>query len=354
MCVDADEEAHSFRPVQAETPDLVGVVEALYATDLRSDVWLRVVAERMRPFVDRYHQGIAGMLYSCPDPCSFTPTQALFCDVSDALHAAFFEGMQTFSSIFVADSFLSKSCFMAASTRGWKEIGIVRDGSGPARGFTDGINLNAVEPDGAGCWFGSARPEVSPIPDDLYLALTRLARHLAAAHRLRRKHPDAHVSPDAAEAILDARGRVQHATGEARDDNARTALLRAAHSMDQARRRLPGSDPSEAIKDWKSIVSKRWTLLEHFDRDSKRFTLAVDNRTLPPSVDLLSKRELQVAVQAAAGSPTKRIARELGLSASTVRVLLSRAMTKMGARTRAELVERFARVRSGGAQRGDR
>jgi DNA-binding CsgD family transcriptional regulator len=325
--------------VQPETSDLVGVVEALYTTNLPSEQWLRRVAERLRPFVDRYNVGIGGMLYSCPDACSFTPTQALLCDVPDQLQAAFFEGMRAFPALFVADGFLSKSCFMAASTRGWEDLTIVRDGSGPARGFVDGLSVNAIEPDGAGVWFGSPRPEIAPIDDDMYMTLTRLARHLAAAHRLRRKHPDAQVQPDAAEAVLDADGRVQHASGEARDAAARAALARATGSMERARRRLPGSDPRESIKDWKSIISKRWTLLEHFDSDSKRFTLAVDNRTLPPSVELLSKRELEVVVRAAAGKTNKEIAHDLGLSASTVRVLLTRAGAKVGARSRRELLE---------------
>jgi DNA-binding CsgD family transcriptional regulator len=111
--------------------------------------------------------------------------------------------------------------------------------------------------------------------------------------------------------------------------------------MERVRRRLPGSDPRESIKDWKSIISKRWTLLEHFDSDSKRFTLAVNNRPLPPSIDLLSEREREVVLQAAGDRTNKEIAHDLGLSASTVRVLLMRAAAKVGARSRGELLEKL-------------
>ena len=49
-----------------------------------------------------------------------------------------------------------------------------------------------------------------------------------------------------------------------------------------------------------------------------------------------------MVVQAAAGRPNKEIAHELGISGSTVRVLLSRAMTKVAAQTRQDLFEKVA------------
>jgi DNA-binding NarL/FixJ family response regulator len=69
--------------------------------------------------------------------------------------------------------------------------------------------------------------------------------------------------------------------------------------------------------------------------------LAVENRAAPPSIDLLSPRERQVVLRASAGASNKGIAQQLGLAASTVRVLMFRAMTKLGARTRRELLEKM-------------
>jgi DNA-binding CsgD family transcriptional regulator len=287
------------------------------------------------------------MLYSCPDACSFAPAQALLYEVPGPIQAAFFEGMETFSAIFIADSFLNRSCFTSANLRGWQDIGIVRDGSGPARGFTDGININSVEPDGTGCWFGSARPERAPIGDEIYLTLIRLSRHLAAAHRLRRRHADTPLSPDVAEAVLDPGGRVQHAVGPARKPTARSTLARATQTMDRARRRLAGADPREAIKDWKSVVSKRWSLVEHFDTDGKRFTLAMANRPTPPSLELLSARERDVVLRALAGQDNKVIAYALSLAPSTVRVLIWRAAAKLNVRTRRDLCARLAGGKAG-------
>ena len=63
----------------------------------------------------------------------------------------------------------------------------------------------------------------------------------------------------------------------------------------------------------------------------------------------LSKREHQVATRIAAGRSSKEIAYELGITESTVRVLLARANRKLGARSRKELVEKVGNGTSAGA-----
>jgi DNA-binding CsgD family transcriptional regulator len=328
--------------MQSDVPDLVGIVEALYELECPTDQWLRTAAEKLRPLLDGYGTGVGALLYECPDPCMLRPTHALLCDVSDDIQALLFEGMKTFPTIFVAEAYLNGACYLAADVRGWNDISTIRDGSAPAHGFADGLILNAAEPDGAGCWFGSPRPERARIPDALYLTLTRIRGHVSSAHRLRRKHRNGRELPAAAEAVLDASGRVQHASGPAKEGAARAVLEHAAHSMGEARRRRVHGGRRETVDGWPDLVADRWTLIEHFESDGKRFTLAMDNRPQGPSVDLLSKRELQVATKVAAGSSDKAIAYELGLSASTVRVLLSRAASKLGVRTRRELVGRLA------------
>lgn len=61
-----------------------------------------------------------------------------------------------------------------------------------------------------------------------------------------------------------------------------------------------------------------------------------------PRRDELSIRERQILASAARGWSNKEIAHELGIAHSTVRVLLGRAARKLGARTRDELMSRFA------------
>jgi DNA-binding CsgD family transcriptional regulator len=246
---------------------------------------------------------------------------------------------------FVADSYLG-SCFLTSECRGFRDIPSRKDGSSYAVGFYDGLTVNVVEPDGAGCFFGSTLSACIPLSEEHHLALTRVRRHLAAAYRLRRKHSDGRISPDSAEAVFDADGRLQHADPAAKDAAARAALVHATREMNAVRRSAPGSESRQDIHKWETIVWDRWTLAEHVDTDGKRLTLAMDNRQAPPSLDLLSERELQVVLWAAAGRENKVIAYELGLSASTVRVLLSRAAVKIGVRSRKELLAKIARLRT--------
>jgi DNA-binding CsgD family transcriptional regulator len=332
-------------PSPREAPDLVDVVEALYSPGLSWDEWLSLVAEKIRPLTDRYNVGVGGMLYTCPDPCAFIPTRMLMTGVPDSIVASFSRGIQSMPPAYVADQFMLGT-FVASDCRGWREMAPVKDGSYLKDGFIDGVIVAVLEPDGAGCWFGSPQSAHAPLSEELHLALTRIRTHLAAAHRLRRKHSNGSVSPDSAEAVIDADGRVQHADSAARDDAARAALSRATRQMTKVRQSAPGSDSRENIHEWESLVFDRWTLADHVDTDGKLLTLAVDNRPAPPSLELLSERELQVVLWAAAGHANKVIAYELGVSHSTVRVLLARAATKIGVRTRVELLEKVARLRS--------
>jgi DNA-binding NarL/FixJ family response regulator len=64
-----------------------------------------------------------------------------------------------------------------------------------------------------------------------------------------------------------------------------------------------------------------------------------------PRSDVLSEREVEVLEHAVRGSTNKEIAFDLGLAASTVRVLLHRAAHKLGARGRAEAIRRFQEPR---------
>jgi DNA-binding CsgD family transcriptional regulator len=69
---------------------------------------------------------------------------------------------------------------------------------------------------------------------------------------------------------------------------------------------------------------------------------AVDRRE-PTAVALLSERERQVADLAASGLHDKEIARELGISVTTVRTHIDHAFRKLGVTNRMRLVQRLAR-----------
>ncbi len=57
-----------------------------------------------------------------------------------------------------------------------------------------------------------------------------------------------------------------------------------------------------------------------------------------PSLLTLTRRERQIVAQAVLGSSNQQIAKYLGISHATVRVLMSRAANRLGVRTRKELL----------------
>lgn len=214
-------------------------------------------------------------------------------------------------------------------------------------GARDTFALNALDASGRGLWLGAPLPKATQVPAERVALFTRLAAHLTSALRLRRSAPS---SKPRAAAILSPSGALLGADGE--EDGAvveaREELRRATLAFDEARTKKSRGDVELATRRWRPLVLSRWSLLDDFDSDGRRFVVAVENAspTRPPRRDL-SLREHQVMTQAHLGHTDKVIAYELGLSTSTVRVLLHRATKKLGAATRREAMARFDALASG-------
>ena len=86
---------------------------------------------------------------------------------------------------------------------------------------------------------------------------------------------------------------------------------------------------------------QRWTLVEQFECDG--FHYRVSRRPVDATVGpRLTTRERDVLRYAHSGYNNKLIANALGVAPSTVGVLLFRAATKIGARSRQELLRAYA------------
>lgn len=195
----------------------------------------------------------------------------------------------------------------------------------------DSVGLVGAEPDGTGFCIGAALPRVSPLEPRERALLEKLAMHIGAGLRLRRTSPP---KPNDAEAILSPRGKLLHAKADAPHHRAllddglkrRTAARESRH------------DAERALEIWRGLVSGRWSLVDHFDTDGKRFVLAMENAPRVPPRAPLTPRERRVVALAAMGHRDKEIAYILGLSVSSVSSAIHRARKKLGVRTRAELV----------------
>ena len=122
---------------------------------------------------------------------------------------------------------------------------------------------------------------------------------------------------------------------------------RFAIDVDRARTRATRVDPEEATRLWRALASGRWSVVERFDSDGRRFVVACPNEVPVGAHPPLSRREEQAVGYASLGHGDKLIAYEMGLSRGTVAQLLARARKKLGVATRAELIALWLTRRDG-------
>jgi DNA-binding CsgD family transcriptional regulator len=147
---------------------------------------------------------------------------------------------------------------------------------------------------------------------------------------------------DEVEAFMGAEGEMECAASD-RVEVARARLVEAVRGLNRARDRAR-SRPAEALEGWRAMVQARWSLVDQFESDGKRYLVAVRNEAEPslkafPFMETLTLRERQVLGFALLGHSTKVAAYELGISPSTFRVLLARGLSRLGYRSVAELMK---------------
>jgi DNA-binding CsgD family transcriptional regulator len=170
----------------------------------------------------------------------------------------------------------------------------------------------------------------------------RAAFHIGAAYRLRLGLASASLDDDSVEAILDENGELQHASGEtACSKDARDRLREIARRIDRARGALR-RDPDESLELWQGLVEGRWSLVDHFDSDRRRFVVAHRNPPQGGDPRGLAARERDCAELLGRGFSPKEIAYGLGLSSTTVNHTLARARAKLSLQSQAELAAFFA------------
>ena len=144
-------------------------------------------------------------------------------------------------------------------------------------------------------------------------------------------------------AVLDPLGHIVHAEGEASDKDARHTLGLLTRNIDRARTASAGRD-AEALAVWEGLVDGRWSLVEQFDSDGRRFMLAHKNPEGVVDPRGLTDLESRIARLAARGYSDKLVAYHLGIAEGTVSSQLTRAVRKLGLSGRAELVRLFGQA----------
>lgn len=204
----------------------------------------------------------------------------------------------------------------------------------------DFVQVLVADPTQRGSCFAFMRGSPTSVDPTTQRVWRRVVAHVAAGQRLLPVLTAGQPARTAetADAIVDNAGRVIHARGVARASEARTSLRDAALRTDRARTRRERADPERALELWRGLVDGRWSFVDRFDTDGRRFLVAYRNDPRVTSPRALTLRERQVAAYAAMGHANKLIAYELGLSVGAVSAYLTTALKKLGLRSRADLV----------------
>jgi DNA-binding CsgD family transcriptional regulator len=211
----------------------------------------------------------------------------------------------------------------------------------------DGLGMSAFDPNGRGIYLIAPLSKVTTLTEKSRERWQMLAAHFGAGYRLRRALAEVGTEvatdlPHGAEAVIDPSSfRVTEAQGQAKSRDSLDALREAALRVDRARGRLRKSDPENALELWKALVRGRWSTVDWFDSDGRRFVLGVPNAPNVSDPRGLTEREMQVVAYVRFGQTNKLIAYHLGLSTGRVSTLLRSAMRKLGVATRTQLIKKL-------------
>ena len=135
-------------------------------------------------------------------------------------------------------------------------------------------------------------------------------------------------------------------TDRAARKRARKSLRQAVIALDRTQSPSERALPRNAVTIAQG-KTRHFSLLDEFGSAGARYLVLREIVTPGHSnLDALTPRQRQVAELAVAGRHNKLIAHELGIATSTVRVLLSRAALRLGARGRSELLALLDKRRS--------
>jgi DNA-binding CsgD family transcriptional regulator len=322
--------------------DEVAVIEAAYRVDGAEARWLTGLAEATLPMLDRglgisaFTARFTGATLKVTDIVTIGGPRGL----ADAT-VDFTEGADP---AMMARAFSASPCVTMSAAAGGRDR--LRADPASEALFQIGVNdaIGILGTDGTPFVTGLSvfLAGEAPLSRAFTSRWSRVASHLSAGSRIRRAL--AAVDRPArgtdllsgAEAILTSSGSLAHAEGPAQ--KARAQLARAVVAIDRARSRLRRDDPDEAVEAWRCLVSGRWSLLEHFDSDGRRFLVARKNDPETPGPSAISLRERQILLGRARGLPLKLISYDLGLSIGAVSKTLRSGMKKLGLTHEAELI----------------
>jgi DNA-binding CsgD family transcriptional regulator len=324
--------------------DAISIVEAVY--DCKSDTrtWLHALLEQVAPKLDRGF-GVSVSTYAPmmrPED-SLVETYQMerrFVDASMAMAAAYPEIFhRSFSSAKPLDTPSRALGLTPVQAQTWAPYVEYLH----PFGVRDVVGVIAREPSGHAIFLSAPSPDVRRPPLRERSTWGRVAAHISAGARLRRaigKLSNTDLAKGA-DAVLSPSGSMMHGEKDAQSPGARELLRLAAKAIDRARSKAR-SNENEALDLWQGLVAGRWSLVEQFDSDGRRFMVVRRNDPQVTDPRALNLRERQVLAYVAIGHPPKLIGYSLGVSPSSVSMTRRTAMRKLGLKTTADVVRLFA------------
>ena len=332
--------AHERRRARFHPEKLAGFLEAAYRLEADDQTWL---ADVLGSAQEIWRRGVPcyAATADVSDVNAFRLEQMHAIDVPDAALALLRDGVDRFTPTFVARTFLSVGVSLARKIS-MPELRPMFD-SGDRVGFADAFGIRGLDPTGAMVFLAFLMPtstEPPPAEKDVY---RRIAHHLGAAQRYRRRLRASQPGPSAPDPERRAPRRSWTPAGASFTRPGPRRARRSGRRWSRRRRRAtsrtrPTTSAQQGLRRWSPLTGARWTLVDSFERSGARYVVARENLAAVRGLTLLTERERQVVALLALRASTKEIAYTLGISDTTVRVLLARSATKLGVRSRAALL----------------
>ncbi|MCB9617261.1 MAG: helix-turn-helix transcriptional regulator [Sandaracinus sp.] len=160
---------------------------------------------------------------------------------------------------------------------------------------------------------------------------SRVAAHLSAAYRLRTVLGDV-------DARFGSEGSEGSEGSAVLHESAQQKLRRSIRARERARGELGVDDPDRALEIWRGLVDGRWSLVDEYEEDGRRYVVARRNPLGTKDPRGFTEREHEVAELLANGASTKEVAYALGISVAAVGAHVKALVTKVGARNRTHLI----------------
>ncbi|MEZ4372296.1 MAG: LuxR C-terminal-related transcriptional regulator [Polyangiaceae bacterium] len=331
--------------------DPIGVVEAGYRLDGGFEEWLDGLLEAVAPSFDVGMGTVTNAVLARPDGvehlwvrCRNARDDAE--EVSRRVHTSMPQKAEMSAAFAQRLGLVTASAALegyADNTRRWHEL------MSPI-GVVDTVGILMIE-GFVGAHVGGLRPEtIKPTARDQAL-WDRVAIHLSHALRLRLTIGNLEDQASRTDAVLDPDGKLIHAESGVATPELRELLRTAVQRADKARTRKERATPESALDLWHGLVDGKWSLLDRFDSDGRRYVVACQNPLITPRVRQLTTREREAAQLAALGFSNAEAAYALGTSESTAASHTANALNKLNVARRAELVALWMTLAAQDAER---